>query len=76
MTALETVATVFRALTFVVLYFIIGFGPGFIIGVLIANRMLGDRSKPTRLAEHELAIKRAVEHNAQWHPGHDRWKKE
>jgi len=61
-----------RNAAFIVFYFIIGFGPGFISGVLLANRLFGEG--PTLLDTHLANIKKAAEHNAQWNPKNERWK--
>lgn len=58
---------------FIVFYFIIGFGPGFIAGILFANRLFGEG--PTMLDTHQESIRKANEHNSQWNPNNDRWKK-
>ena len=58
----------------IVLYAILGFGPGFTIGVIIGSR-LAAFDKPLLLEKHEKNITAAGEHNAQWHPEHERWRK-
>lgn len=63
-----------RALAFVVLYVFIGFGPGLIVGMLLANRFVG-RGKPTFMERHQRDKRLAAEHNAQWHPKHERWQR-
>ena len=62
-----------RNAAFIVFYFIIGFGPGFIAGILLANRIFGEG--PSILDTHITNIQKANEHNAQWHPDNQKWKK-
>lgn len=64
---------IMRALTFIALYLMVGAGPGFILGLLLANRLFG--AGPIYMDDHQAKIKQAIEHNAQWHPRNDRWKK-
>jgi len=64
---------ILQNLSFIIFYFIVGFGPGFIAGILLANRIFGEG--PTMLDTHMENIKKAVEHNNQWDPANDRWKK-
>jgi len=59
---------------FLILYVIIGFGPGFIIGVMLGNTF-GARNKPVYREVHRQNIHTAAEHNAQWNPSHERWQK-
>lgn len=72
MELLEILLAVARALTLVVLYLVLGFGPGFIVGLLLANRFVG-HGKPLRIDSHEQNIQKAGEHNKQWNPAHQRW---
>lgn len=72
MITLDLVAAVLRALAFVALYFFIGFGPGFILGLLLANATSG-RGKPMLMDSHNDSKIRAAQHNAQWAPSHPRW---
>lgn len=78
MSILETInlylPTILRTLTFVALYLIVGAGPGFVFGLLLANRLFGEG--PIYMDDHKAKIKLAIEHNAQWHPKNDRWKKQ
>jgi hypothetical protein len=75
MALIETVTVGLQAFLVVVLYFIFGFGPGFIVGVWIANRFGGGGKKqPLRIDQHKEQIEKAAAHNAQWHPDHERWK--
>ncbi|MAF80688.1 hypothetical protein CL628_01605 [bacterium] len=70
---LEVLARVLQALSFVVLYVIVGFGPGFVVGLLVANSIFG-RGRPIYMDLHKQAIKDAAQHNAQWHPSNERWR--
>ena len=77
MTDIEVItawARVLRAIAFVILYIFIGFGPGFIIGIILANRILG-KGQPTYHDLYQERKKKAFEHNAQWDPANERWKK-
>lgn len=74
MTALEIVVVLLNGLGFVALYVIVGFGPGFIMGMLLANRIFA-KGQPTHLETHQQAIKHAAQHNAQWAPSNERWQK-
>lgn len=64
---------IFRRIGFIILYAVIGFGPGLVIGIMLANRMFG-RGKPIYMQVHEENIQKAIEHNKQWHPEQERWK--
>lgn len=70
----ELWATIIRSFAFVVFYTIVGFGPGFIAGILLANRLFG-KGQPTYMELHEQNIAKAAEHNKQWDPRHERWQK-
>lgn len=72
MSYLEVTNDVLRAFAFIGLYFFIGFGPGFVLGLVTANALLG-RGAPTYAQTHRDAIKQAAQHNAQWSPAHERW---
>jgi hypothetical protein len=74
MTSLVIAETTLRAFAFIVLYTYIGFGPGFILGILVANAIFG-RGAPTYADTHRDAIRAASQHNAQWDPSHERWQK-
>jgi len=69
-----TVARVLQSLALVALYAILGFGPGFVAGLLTANALFG-RGKPIYMDVHKQAIKNAAQHNAQWHPSNEKWRK-
>lgn len=66
------IAELLRSLVIILMYFVIGFGPGFIVGVLLANRFAG-RSNPLRMEKQQQSIQKAVEHNSQWHPNNPKW---
>ena len=70
---LAILATALEGLTTFLIYFAIGFGPGFIAGVLLANRVFG-KNLPLRMEKNIESIKKAAEHNSQWHPNHPKWK--
>lgn len=73
MTWIEVTAGILRALAIVVLYVFIGFGPGFVLGLVAANTIWA-RGKPTVKDQYDEKIQLAAEHNAQWDPEHERWK--
>jgi uncharacterized membrane protein YciS (DUF1049 family) len=64
---------IFQSLATVMLYFFLSFGPGFIIGILIANAVFG-RGKVTLMEFHMENKKIAAQHNAQWDPSNPRWR--
>ena len=70
---IEISTIIIRLIAVVTLYFFLGFGPGFIIGVLLANAITG-RGKPLLMDVHAETVKRAGAHNSQWHPDDERWK--
>lgn len=63
-----------QTLAVVALYFFTAFGPGFVLGLLMANRLYG-RGKPFYMDIHKEKIKQAEAYNAQWHPTQERWQK-
>lgn len=71
---LEVIARILQALSLIVLYFIIGFGSGIVAGIVTANAIFG-RGKPLFMENHKQALKDAAQHNAQWHPSNERWRK-
>ena len=71
---LTLVAAILRVIALIMLYILIGFGPGYIVGVILAGKIFG-RGQPLRMEKHQEAIQQAVEHNKQWHPDDPRWKK-
>lgn len=73
MELLDIISTVVEVLSIVLIYFVIGFGPGFITGLLLANRLFG-KNLPLRMEKNNASIKKAGEHNSQWHPNNPRWK--
>lgn len=71
---LDIIEAIMRAFGFIALYIYIGFGPGFIVGLLAANALFG-RGAPTYAQSHQTAIQQATQHNAQWDPTNERWQK-
>lgn len=74
MTILEIIVALLNSLAFVALYVLIGFGPGFVLGMLLANRLFA-KGQPAYFETHQQAIKAAAQHNAQWAPSNERWQK-
>jgi len=72
MGTLDIIAKLFEAFITILIYFIIGFGPGFIVGLLLANRVFG-KNLPLRMEKNNESIKKAAEHNSQWHPNNPKW---
>lgn len=72
-TAWEVIAGILRTALLVVFYMIIGFGPGFALGVILANRVFA-KGNPLRMEKHQQVIQQAAEHNKQWNPNDPRWK--
>lgn len=72
MTGLEIIAAAIQALALVVLYVFVGFGPGFVAGIMLANFIFA-RGKPTLMEKHKQTARDAAQHNAQWNPSHERW---
>ena len=73
MEILDILANVLQIIAIILVYFVIGFGPGFIIGLLLANRLFG-RHLPLRMEKQEGNVQKAAEHNSQWHPDNPKWK--
>lgn len=71
-TWITIIAALVRSFAIIVIYFITGFGPGFIMGVLLANRLAG-RNNPLRMDKQKQNIQKANEHNSQWHPNNPKW---
>lgn len=69
---IDFVANIFRNSAFVILYLFIGFGPGFVFGILLANRIWG-RGEPSQKQISEEGVEKGIAHNQQWHPDEDRW---
>ena len=69
---IEIIERIVQAIGFIVLYLLLGFGPGFVVGMLIANRLFG-RGAPTYMDKHEAEKAKALQHNNQWHPDNERW---
>jgi hypothetical protein len=72
--SLEIWAIILRSLTFVVFYLFVGFGPGFLLGLSLANWVAGRREQ-LLMDKHRDNIRRASQHNQQWNPTHQRWQK-
>ena len=72
LTLAELLEIVFTGIPFLIIYVIVGFGPGLILGILIMNFIAG-RGNPRFVDVHEESVRKAAEHNAQWNPNHDRW---
>jgi hypothetical protein len=70
----EIIALTIKWIVLIFVYLLVGFGFGFIFGVLIANRIFG-KGKPLRMDSHNNALRKAAEHNKQWNPQHERWQK-
>jgi hypothetical protein len=68
----ELIATITRIVATLFIYFVIGFGPGFIIGLLLANRFAGKKHQ-LRMEKQMQSIQKASEHNSQWHPNNTKW---
>jgi len=68
----ELAATIIRNIAWIFLYFFIGFGPGFIVGILIANRVWG-RGRPSLMDVHRHHAAEATDYNKQFDPKHPRW---
>jgi len=73
MTGLEVTIALLRSFSFILLYIFLGFGPGLVAGMLLANLIFG-RGKPVLMERHEEDISLAGQHNAQWAPDHERWR--
>jgi hypothetical protein len=73
MAIIDTLANIVQILAIALLYFVIGFGPGFILGLLIVNRIFG-KNLPLRMDKHASNMQKASEHNSQWHPDNPKWK--
>ena len=65
---------IIQTLGLVILYAIVGFGPGMALGLIIGNQ-LGARGKETLMHKTDRSIKQGLEHNAQWNPIHPRWRR-
>lgn len=69
----HAVEQILQIFIYILLYLFIGFGPGFILGVIIMSRIVG-KNNPYIMEVHEQAKQQAAEHNKQWHPNDPRWK--
>lgn len=75
--ASETITLVARlteVFTQILVYGLLGFGPGLIVGILTANRLFA-KNNPRREQKHMEAIEKATEHNKQWDPNNPKWQK-
>ncbi len=72
MTALELTGLLLRTFGIVFFYFLIGFGPGTVIGMILANKVYA-KGQVTHMQSQRADITRANKHNAQWDPNHPRW---
>lgn len=70
----ETAATLFRNAAFIALYFFLGTGAGFVVGIILSNLIWG--RGPTLVQVHKEGLAAAAEHNKQWAPSHPRWSQE
>lgn len=70
---IDIIAAIVQGIAIALVYFVIGFGPGFILGLLLANRVFG-KNLPLRMEKHMSNMQKASEHNSQWHPDNPRWK--
>ncbi len=64
---------IFKEIFVVVFIAFMGFGPGFLLGMLLANRIVG-RGFPMKFETHMENGRKAGEHNKQWHPDSEKWK--
>lgn len=71
---IHVIIVIIQRLLLLLFLFVIGFGPGFVVGLLLANRFVG-RGFPLRMEVHQENLKRAAEHNKQWDPDNPKWKK-
>jgi hypothetical protein len=74
MTEDTLIARLFYLFGLIFLHAVIGFGPGFIIGIILGN-LTGGRGREPLASQHRKNIRSASEHNAQWNPSHERWQK-
>ncbi|HLD26188.1 MAG TPA: hypothetical protein VJC05_04060 [Candidatus Andersenbacteria bacterium] len=58
----------------VILYAITAMAPGLVLGIWLGN-LMGAPGKETLVHKHQVNLKRASEHNAQWDPANQRWQK-
>lgn len=68
------IGEVLASLGLIFFYIITGFGPGVVVGFLLANVLVG-RDFERQSHRIEKAGRQAGEHNAQWHPEHERWQR-
>lgn len=72
---IDTNLILLRLLALVLVYALLGFGPGVILGILVANRLAG-YNKEVFMNEGTKKIQKAEKYNEQWNPEHKRWRKE
>lgn len=70
---IDVTVALLKSIAVVILFTVIGFGPGFVIGIMLANRIAG-KGHPNYMEVHQEKIQRAAEHNKQWHPDNEKWK--
>lgn len=70
----DTAVLLMQSLGLVILYAIIGFGPGLALGIMLGNQM-GARGQETLMRKLDRSRKQGLEHNAQWDPSHPRWQR-
>lgn len=75
MTSVELTDALLHAFGYIFLYIYLGFGPGFILGLLTANWLFG-RHFPAYYQLHKKAAGEAAQHNTQWNPANERWHQE
>ena len=56
-TWIETIASILNSFAVILIYFVIGFGPGFIVGVLLANKFSG-KNHPLRMEKQNQNIQK------------------
>ncbi len=71
---LHVTVIIIQRILLLVFLFMVGCGPGFVVGLLLANRLIG-RGLPLRMEIHQANLSRAAEHNKQWNPDNPKWQK-
>lgn len=74
MTAVAFSLGLFNFIAYVLFYFLTAFGSGLVIGFIISNIVKG-RGNPTYMQLYREGAKAAAEHNSQWNPANERWRK-
>lgn len=72
MTNIEVINAIFNRLGLVILYFFIAFGPGVVLGIVVANITYG-RGKKRLLDKHKQQAEEAFEHIKKYDPKDPRW---